>query len=160
MEHKVGISQMKVSKNPEDLIITYSLGSCIGISIYDDITKIGGMLHFQLPDSKAIFNSNGKSLFMFADTAIPAFFQEAYKLGATKKQLKVVIAGGSKTMDTKGYFDIGKRNILATKKIFFNNDIITKYYDVGGQNFRTMKLFIRTGSTHIITPTCKTEVNL
>lgn len=150
---------MKVSNNPEDLIVTYSLGSCIGISLYDPMTRVGGLLHFQLPDSKSIMTSKTKSHLMFADTAIPAFFKEAYKLGAHKNRLKIIIAGGSNMMGPNGYFDIGKRNILATRKIFYKNNIITKYVDVGGNDFRTMRLFMRNGSTHIISPKCKTEIN-
>ena len=96
---------------------------------------------------------------MYADTAIPAFFKAAYQLGAKKHRLKVIIAGGSNMMGPKGYFDIGKRNILATKKILLKNNIITKYVDVGGNDFRTMRLFMNNGSTHIISSKCRTEIN-
>lgn len=159
MEHKVKLSQMKFSNDPDDLIITYSLGSCIGISLYDAEEQVGGLLHFQLPDSKSYSSNNHDNPYVFADMAIPAFFDEAFKRGAKKDQIKTVIAGGSDMMGSKGNFDIGKRNVLATKKILFNNNIDIKYIDVGGNFLRTMKLFIRTGSTHIITPTRKTEVD-
>ena len=47
----VGISDIKISNASDDVIITYALGSCIGISVYDPVAKVGGLLHYMLPDS-------------------------------------------------------------------------------------------------------------
>ena len=47
----VGIADMKCSNNLDDILITYALGSCIGIAIYDPSVKVGGLLHYMLPDS-------------------------------------------------------------------------------------------------------------
>ncbi|MGZ3387730.1 MAG: chemotaxis protein CheD, partial [Isosphaeraceae bacterium] len=47
----VGISDLKVSNNPADSMITYALGSCIAVAVYDPVAKVGGLLHFMLPDS-------------------------------------------------------------------------------------------------------------
>ena len=159
MEINIGQSQMKISDDPDDLIVTYSLGSCIGVSIYDENVKIGGLLHFQLPDSNESPTHHGKTRLSFADTAIPALLEEVCNRGAEKERLKVVIAGGSEIMFSGGSFDVGKRNIIAARKILFENNIHAKYIDVGGNDYRTMRLYIRTGSTHIITPNCKTEVS-
>ena len=46
----VGISDCKISGDSEDLLITYALGSCIAVILYDPVVKVGGMLHYMLPD--------------------------------------------------------------------------------------------------------------
>ncbi len=78
----VSIADMKVTKNPDDTLITYSLGSCIGVAIYDPFVKVGGLLHFMLPDSRIDPQKAQRNPWMFADTGIPSLFKEAYKLGS------------------------------------------------------------------------------
>ena len=80
----VGVSDMKVSNDPGAVLVTYSLGSCIGIAIYDSVVRVGGLLHFMLPESKLNLDKAKTTPCMFADTGIPALFKAAYKLGAKK----------------------------------------------------------------------------
>ena len=49
----IGIAQMKVSKNPTEILTAPNLGSCLGISVYDRVNKIAGMIHCLLPLSKS-----------------------------------------------------------------------------------------------------------
>ena len=78
----VGVSDMKVSNDREAILITYSLGSCIGVAIYDSVARVGGLLHYMLPESGLDQEKARKNPYMFADTGIPALFKAAYKLGA------------------------------------------------------------------------------
>ncbi len=142
----VGVSDMKVSNEAESTIVTYSLGSCIGVAIYDPVARVGGLLHYMLPESsldpaKAKSNPN-----MFADTGIPTLFKSAYQLGAKKQRMKVVVAGGSQVLDQKGFFNIGKRNYMALKKIFWKNNVLIDHENVGGNSNRTVKLTVKDGS--------------
>ena len=91
----VGISDIKVSNNAEDVIVTYALGSCIGIVVFDPIAKVGGMLHYMLPESALDQNKARENPAMFADTGIPLLFKACYKLGAEKKRMLVKAAGGA-----------------------------------------------------------------
>lgn len=151
MREVIGVGDMKVSDNPETEQITFSLGSCIGVIIHDPAVHVGGMLHFMLPDS-AIDKEKGMARpFMFADTGIPRLFKAAYKLGAKKNNMKVVVVGGSRLMAQQVSFDIGKRNYLALRKIFFKNNVMTDYEDVGGNVNRTVRLLIRTGDVFVKT---------
>lgn len=50
----VGVGDMIVSNDPEDIIVTYALGSCLGVVIYDPVANVGGMLHAMLPDSTLV----------------------------------------------------------------------------------------------------------
>ena len=138
---------MKVSNDIRSVLITYSLGSCIGVVIYDPAVKVGGMLHFMLPDSRLDPAKAKANPFMFADTGIPALFRASYRLGAVKRRLRVVVVGGSQVLDQKGFFNIGKRNYMAVRKIFWKNNVMIDYEDVGGSVNRTIRLDIKDGQT-------------
>jgi chemotaxis protein CheD len=141
----VGVSDMKVSDDMEALLVTYSLGSCIGVAIYDAVARVGGLLHYMLPESSLDPEKAKKNPCMFADTGIPALFKAAYKLGAKKQRLKVIVVGGSQILDQKGFFNIGKRNETAVRKMFHRNNVIVDYTDVGGVVNRTIKLAVDNG---------------
>jgi len=136
---------MKVSDDMEALLVTYSLGSCIGVAIYDAVARVGGLLHYMLPESSLDPEKAKKKPYMFADTGIPALFKAAYKLGAKKQRLKVIVVGGSQILDQKGFFNIGKRNETAVRKMFHRNNVIVDYADVGGVVNRTIKLAVDNG---------------
>lgn len=145
----VGVSDMKVSNDPKAMLVAYSLGSCIGISIYDPIERVGGLLHYMLPESGIDAAKAEKNPFMFADTGIPALFKAAYDLGAKKKRMKVIVAGGAQIIDQKGFFNIGKRNHMALRKLLFKNNVMIAHEDIAGNANRTIKLNIGTGETYI-----------
>jgi chemotaxis protein CheD len=141
----VGVSDMKVSNDMEAELVTYSLGSCIGVAIYDAVARVGGLLHYMLPESSLDPEKARKNPYMFADTGIPALFKTAYKLGAKKQRLKVVVVGGSQILDQKGFFNIGRRNEAAVRKMFHRNNVIIDYTDIGGVVNRTIKLAVDNG---------------
>ena len=141
----VGVSDMKVSNDPKVMIITYSLGSCIGIAVHDPVAKVGGILHFMLPESSLDPPKAKKNPYMFCDTGIPILFKSAYELGAKKPRMKVIVVGGSQVLDQKGFFNIGKRNHMAARKMFWKNNVMIDLEDVGGNSNRTLKLAIKSG---------------
>lgn len=143
----VGVSDMKVSKEPDSVLVTYSLGSCIGVSVWDRVAHVGGILHFMLPESSLDPEKAQANPFMFADTGIPALFKAAYALGAKKQQMKVIVVGGAQVLDQQGFFNIGKRNHMAIRKIFWKNNVMVDYENVGGNTNRTLKLAVRDGKT-------------
>ncbi len=142
---------MKVSNNKDEVLITYSLGSCIGVVIYDSQVKVGGMLHYMLPESQIDKEKAEKNPYMFADTGIPSLFKSAYGLGALKSRMKVVVVGGAQILDQKGFFNIGKRNHMALRKLFFKNGVIIDHEDVGGNVNRTIRIEIGTGDIYMKT---------
>jgi chemotaxis protein CheD len=147
----VGVSDMRVSNDPDSVLITYSLGSCIGISIYDPVVKVGGLLHFMLPESRLDEGKARKNPLMFADTGVPALFKSAYELGAVKQRMKVIVVGGAQILDQKGFFNIGKRNNMAVRKLFWKNKVMIDYEAVGGNVNRTIKLQISDGEAWLKT---------
>lgn len=141
----VGVGDMKVSNDPDAVLVTYALGSCIGVGIYDPVAKVGGVLHYMLPESEIDPVKANKNPFMFGNTGIPLLFKETYKYGASKNRLKVLVLGGAQILDQNGLFNIGKRNHTVLRKMFWKNNIIVDFEEVGGTVNRTVKLEIKTG---------------
>jgi len=147
----VGISDIKVSNNAGDVIVTYALGSCIGIVVFDPIAKVGGMLHYMLPESSLDQNKARENPEMFADTGIPLLFKSCYKLGADKKRMVVKAAGGASILDDTNFFRIGQKNIMAMRKIFWKNNVMIDKEDTGLNYNRTVRLEISTGKVFVRT---------
>lgn len=145
----VNVSDARVSGNPSDVLVTYSLGSCIAVCLYDPVINIGGMLHYQLPDSKMDPERAGNKPFMFADTGMKMLVEKLTTMGAKKKRMQIRIAGGA-SMDTgpKG-FDIGKRNHLAFRKIMWKDGMFIDSEDVGGTSPRNMYMNIADGAVTV-----------
>ncbi len=143
----VGISDMKIASKPDEELVTYSLGSCIGVALWDPMVKVGAMLHYMLPDSSIDPEKAVQRPFMFADTAVPRMFKEIYKLGAQKERMKVYVVGGAQIMDDSGLFNIGKRNQMIIHKMFWKNNVTVTKEDVGGAVNRTITLNV--GSGHV-----------
>lgn len=143
----VGISDIKVSNTLDDVIITYALGSCIGISVYDPVAKVGGLLHYMLPDSTLDEKKARENPAMFADTGIPTLFKACYRLGAEKRRMIVKAAGGASILDDTNFFRIGQKNIMAMRKIFWKNNVMITSEDTGANHNRTVRLEVATGKT-------------
>jgi chemotaxis protein CheD len=98
----VDISDMKVSTDPDDHIVTYALGSCIAVMIHDPVRRAAGMIHYMLPLSETSPEKAKVKPAMFADTGIPLLFQSMYAVGCKKSDLVVKVAGGGALYDDKG----------------------------------------------------------
>lgn len=151
MKHIVGVADMKISASPGDLIITHALGSCLGITIYDPVAQVGGLLHVMLPLSSVDNEKAKHNPMMFVDTGVPKLFKDCYEAGALKQRLDVKVAGGSSlhASEDDDYFQIGKRNFLVLRKLLWKNGVLLKSYDVGGSESRTLTLDIDSGAVTI-----------
>ena len=145
----VSVSDAKVSNKLVDVLATYSLGSCIGVCLYDPATSIGGMLHYQLPNSTIDAERAKEKPLMFADTGMEILIDKMSSMGAKKKRMQVKIAGGAAMEGGPGGFDIGKRNYLAIKKILWKNGMFIDGEDVGGSSPRNMYMNIANGAVTI-----------
>lgn len=148
MKRVVGVSDLKVSGNPGDIIITHALGSCLGITAYDSSAGVGGMVHVMLPQSKTDPEKARMKPAMYVDTGLQCLLNEVYRLGAKKDKLEIIVAGGASMKRENGsedYFKIGKRNFTTLRKLLWKNGFIISKQDVGGHISRTMTLEIATG---------------
>lgn len=148
----VGMADLVVAKHPATLV-TLGLGSCIGLVIYDQVSRTVGMVHIMLPDSRDTKNNPkpGK----FADTAVPLLLDELYKLGVNRAQLRAKMAGGAQMFSMPGkdsaIFAVGTRNVEATTKLLAAEGIRLVASDTGGSkgrsvefNTETMKFIVKT----------------
>jgi chemotaxis protein CheD len=149
VNHIVGISEMKVSNIKDDVLITYSLGSCMGLTLWDKECFIGGLVHCMLPLSKIDPVKAKTNPCMFTDTGVLTLLQALYDLGAKRKNLIAKVAGCASLLDQKRFFKIGERNYAVLRKILWKNNILIENEDVGGSKSRTMFLSIATGITSI-----------
>lgn len=145
----VDIADMKLSNDVGSTLVTYALGSCIAVIVYDPIVRCGGMIHYMLPISAKSPEKAAKNPAMFADTGIPLLFEKMYQMGCKKENLIVKVAGGGQLYDDNGTFNIGKRNYTVMRKMFWKNNVIIKAEDVGGAKSRTAKLRIADGRVTI-----------
>lgn len=136
---------MKLARVPGEIVVTHALGSCIGIAAHDPVAKVGGMLHYMLPDAAVSPDKATKNPWMFASTGIPLFFEKLLQSGASKSRLIVKVAGGSQMLDAKGIFAIGQRNHTAMRKLMWQQGILVKSEHVGGTISRTLYLEIGNG---------------
>lgn len=141
----VGISDMAIAESPDDLIVTYSLGSCLGVTFYDTVARIGGMIHCMLPLSSVDANKAAECPCMFIDTGVPRLLNAMFVKGCRKNQIVTKIAGASSVLDNKGLFRIGERNYAIFRKILWKNGMLITSEDIGGQISRTLRLEIGTG---------------
>lgn len=142
---KVGMADYKIGRAP-DILISYGLGSCIGISLYDPQTKIGGLLHIMLPDSSQSRANENRA--KFADTGIPNMLNELMRKGASRARLVAKLAGGSQMFAFANASDImrvGFRNALASKEILKKLSIPVVGEDTGGNYGRTVQIDLSTG---------------
>lgn len=140
----IGLAELKISRDPDDVLVAFGLGSCLGIGMYDPVLHLGGMLHAVLPlnnDSKAEQSK-------YVDSGIMMLLDMMIQAGAQKQRLITKLAGGANMLNVSSLsstFDIGNRNIDAAKVTFGKLGIRPKSEEVGGKIGRTVRLYVADG---------------
>lgn len=141
----VGIADLNVVKSP-DILVTYALGSCAGICLYDSLAKVAGMSHIMLPSSSLSRDQN--QAYKFADTAIIILVKKMEAYGAQTIRMKAKIAGGAQMftcMNNSDLGNIGKRNVAAVKEVLQKLRIPIIAEDTGKNYGRTLYFSAETG---------------
>ncbi len=136
----VGMAEVKVSAQPDDIFIALGLGSCIGICAYDAHAGVAGMAHIVLPQSSQGSHPPGK----FADTAVPELLRLMVQAGAVAARIRVALTGGAQLFTgnaTLPRIDVGPRNAEAVKQELAKHPCAVIASDVGGSAGRTVHLF-------------------
>lgn len=156
----IGVGAFEVSKEPGVMLATYSLGSCLGVAIYDPVAHAGGLLHAMLPESSINPSRAHERPGMFVDTGIAALFRAAYELGAEKHRIRICVAGASHFMDDSGFFNIGDRNFTQFNEILQRHGLLLAAKEVGGFVSRTLMLHVGQGEVRLKTSGQKNETIL
>ena len=142
---KVGMADLNVAKAPDSLT-TLGLGSCIGLTLYDPVAKIGGLVHYMLPDSTKL--KNNTNIAKFGDTGIRELYKQVCALGANPRRLVAKIAGGAKMFEVSGLStvgNVGERNSEEAKLILNELKIPLIAEDTGLNYGRTVILNCENG---------------
>ena len=143
---KVGMADLKVALSPDGLT-TMGLGSCVAVVLRDPVTKVGGMVHVMLPDSKAIRTATTNPA-KFADTGIAELIDQMESKGARRSRLTAKLAGGATMFAISGGSDwaqIGDRNVEACRKILAELKIPILAESTGENHGRTVIFYPQTG---------------
>ena len=149
-ELRVGIGDMKFTRGT-GTIITYALGSCIGITFWDPFLHLGALLHIMLPER---YETDKVNVYKYADSGIRETIRNLSAFGMVKSRTVVKIAGGAKMFEIRGnaeFGNIGARNTDIVKKILREERMKISAEDTGGSYARTMLLNVETGDVAIRT---------
>lgn len=149
MQITVNISDARASADPAVILATYSLGSCIGVCLYDPVAHIAGMLHYQLPSASLDANRAQENPCMFADSGMKYLLEQVAALGAQPKRMKVKIAGAAQMLNDGNLFNIGRRNHTAIRKILWQHGLFMDKEEIGGTAPRTLYMNVSDGSVLI-----------
>jgi chemotaxis protein CheD len=142
----VGISDYPVSRNP-NVLVTYALGSCVGICLYDNRLQIGGLAHIMLPESTQ-FQQQEVNRMKYADTAIVDVVKEMRLLGSDLRRITAKIAGGAKMFQVQPgsqLGSIGDRNVDSVKQVLSGLGIPIIAEDTRKNYGRTVYFDLSTG---------------
>lgn len=150
----IGLGGLEVVRAASGVLVTYALGSCIGITLHDPVARVGGMVHLQMansrdaPDPLEAQAKPGR----YVDLGLPLLIATAGRHGASPSRLRIAIAGGAAPGHSGAdFFAIGKRNLTAVRKWLWHSGLLLAGEDVGGDLPRTMRLDMATGETVIST---------
>lgn len=141
----VDISEMQVSTRPDEILITYSLGSCIGLALHDPVAGVGGMIHCMLPLSNINKERAAFSPCMFVDTGVPKLIQAVLDLGADRGRIVAKVAGAATMLDPRQMFRVGERNYTVLRKVLREHGIPIAAESVRGTIARTLSLYMSDG---------------
>jgi chemotaxis protein CheD len=148
----VRVADMVASNDSGAELVTYSLGSCLGVTVYDPVRKAGGLLHLMLPNSAINPRRAETEPYMFVDTGVPRLFKTVYALGGERSRVIVKVAGGAEFLDPNRTFNIGERNYGQLRALLERNGYSIQAEDVGGTWSRTMRLDLSSGRVTISSP--------
>jgi chemotaxis protein CheD len=154
----IGVADMKVSGAEGDLLITHALGSCLGLTLYDPVARVAGMLHAMLPVSKLNPEKAAKNPSMFVDTGVPALFNAYYAAGGQRKRAVIKAAGCGEPLKAGGMFKVGSRNFTMLKKLLWKNGLLLSESDVGDTISRTLHLHVNSGRVLVSTGRVEREL--
>ncbi|MCU0865285.1 MAG: chemotaxis protein CheD [Planctomycetes bacterium] len=145
----VGVADLGVANEARGQLVTYALGSCIGLSAWDPVTKVGGLLHYMLPQPAEQAVPKDVKPFMYATTGIPLLLRKVVELGGQQSRLVLCAAGGAEILEGAAGMAIGKRNRTILRKVLWKMGVALAAEDTGGNIARTMHLDLARGEVRL-----------
>ncbi|HVR85255.1 MAG TPA: chemotaxis protein CheD [Planctomycetota bacterium] len=149
---------MWISRQKGEVLATYSLGSCVALSLYDPALGAAGLIHCMLPQASIDPEKARRSPAMFVDVGVQALLDQMIAGGSSRRSLVAKAVGGANVFDDRGMFRIGERNYATLRKVLWKNEILIAAEDVGGTKARTMYVTVATGRVVLRTGTEQVEL--
>ena len=143
----------EIFSNKKPHIVDTILGSCIAVFLWDPFLQLGSINHYMLP----LWNKEGTPSFKYGDIAIPELIARMKKMGSSKENIKAKLFGGSQISNSRGTFNIGKRNILVAQNMLEIEQIPIVSHSVGGAFGR--KVIFYSGSGDVLISYIKHDLN-
>ncbi|MCH9016508.1 MAG: chemotaxis protein CheD [Chloroflexi bacterium] len=145
----VGLGEMKMSRDPEEVLACLGLGSCVAVSVFDRVAKVGAMAHVVLPKSR---EKSVDRAGRYADVAVPLLRDSIRKNGAVNSRLVISLVGGAQMSLAPGIstaFKIGEDNVEAVAAVLAAQGVSITASSIGGNRGRTFRLCITTGAATV-----------
>jgi chemotaxis protein CheD len=147
----VSVGDVVVSQNVRDLLTTNRpVGSCVAVYLWDPESRVGGVLHFEWPDSRSDPARAHTEPAVFADTGVMLLLERAGLMGAARGRCKVRLVGGADIQDRAQSERWAKRNILAARSVLWRSGIFVDGEEVGGTKARRATLSVSDGQLSVV----------
>jgi Chemotaxis protein; stimulates methylation of MCP proteins len=144
-ETNVGLGEQAVSRSPDDVLVAYGLGSCVGVVMIDPVSHTSGLLHAVLPKMVDGMNYGDANPSKYVEGGVEGLIAAMVKEGANKNRLIIRIIGGANMLIASGLtrsFDIGTRNIEAVRTTLSRLKMPIAVEEVGGHTGRTVRVYV------------------
>ena len=145
----VDMADMKAAKDEAGMLCSNILGACGAVAIYDPEARVGGLLHYLLPESRINTQRAMANPYLFADTGIPMLFRSAYKLGAQKERIICKLAGGCNVLSPDDAWTLGTDNHRVAEEVLLRNGVVVSGKHVGRWDSLRMMLNLADGSVRV-----------
>lgn len=153
MDIIIGIGEYGISNNPDDVLKTFALASCVAVTFYCKTKKVAGMIHIALPSSSD--NHIIKPSY-YATIGIPLIVGElTKKYGCFKNEILAQLFGGANSINQNDFFNIGEKNVNAVKYILNELGIRIEKINVGGFVSRSIQMDVLSGNILVSTQPIK-----
>jgi chemotaxis protein CheD len=132
----VGLGEVRVSRDPDEQLCVYGLGSCVAVFLFSHLGSAVGLAHVVLPRSPGAAGADGAEPGRYADRAVPLLVAELGRAGVAKTSLRAAIAGGAAVLGFTSA--IGEQNVEAVREQLAHHGIAIEQEDVGGQRGRSV----------------------
>jgi chemotaxis protein CheD len=147
----VGVADCQATNRAGAVVTTYALGSCLGVTCYDPVAKVGGLLHAMLANSRLHHQAAARKA-MFLDTGMADLVSRVQQCGGNPRQFEFKVFGGARVLQADEYFNIGTRNVQAMREIAAQFSLRIRVWEVGGQVNRTIRLHLADGRVRLRMP--------
>jgi chemotaxis protein CheD len=149
MERTIGLGEIVVSNCLDDVLKTYALSSCVGVTVYSQSKRVAGMAHIVLPTPYENIEEVAQPAY-YATKGVPLLINHVcHEYGCLKKDLSINLFGGADSKKANDVFMVGRRNLTMVKQILEYMKLNYQLVDTGGNQSRTIEMDVFSGKIKV-----------